>query len=321
MTDVQARDARRTPPSGPQLSAGAKRVLRIAGTILFLVSLTYVGLFAAQNWHAIEPLPRLRLGCLALAAGLYALAHGPSSAAWILSLRAMGQPIPFLTGLKIGLTTQVGKYMPGNVAHYFARAGLAATCGVRVASSGIATLFEILAALIAASLTAAAAVLLDPAPMNAIHMTFRGATTPSTALIAGAVLANVSLARIMKVSPTGLLAAVGCLAINFILAGLSFLAVISAISGTSPSPAAVIGIFTVAWAAGYVVPGAPAGLGVREAILVSWLGPIIGPGPALAGTLLHRMITAGVDALVALAAYGWLRSTRTPHNGTAILIA
>ena len=279
------------------------------GMLLLLLSLGYVGLFAVRNRQAIEPLPQIDVGLLTVAAGLYALAHGPSSAAWILSLRAMGQPIPFLTGVKIGLTTQVGKYLPGNVAHYFARAGLAAASGVRVTSSGIATLLEILAAVVAASVTAATALSLDPAPMKAVHLL--GATpAPSFVLIAVVLLVIGALLRFIKVSPAGLLAAIACLVTNFVLAGLSFLAVVSAITGTTPSPAAMIGIFAVAWVAGYLVPGAPAGFGIREAILVTWLGPIVGAGPAVAAPLIHRMITAGVDAAAALAGFAWLRAMR-----------
>jgi hypothetical protein len=298
-----------TPPpaGGYGLGPRARKALHFAGLALFLVSLTYVGVFAARNWQSIEQTPPLDYDRLALAGVLYALAHPFSAAAWVLGLRGLRQAIPFIAGIRIALATQVGKYLPGNVAHYFARAALAAASGVKVASSGIATLVEILAALLAASLVASVAMLFDPAPIAALHMALaRSAALPIAVAALAAIGAGFVLYR-FKVPAVAVLAATACLMVNFAFAGLSFLAVVSALSGSFLSPAAMIGIFSIAWAAGYLVPGAPAGIGIREAILVAWLGPIIGAGPAIACSLLHRVITALVDAMVALLSYGWLR--------------
>ena len=55
------------------------------------------------------------------------------------------------------------------------------------------------------------------------------------------------------------------------------------------------GIFALAWVAGFLTPGAPGGLGVREAILVAALDPIYGGAPALAVTVCLRLVTTAGD--------------------------
>ena len=57
------------------------------------------------------------------------------------------------------------------------------------------------------------------------------------------------------------------------------------------------GLFSLAWIAGFLTPGAPAGLGIREAILVAALGATYGAGIAVGLTLLLRMVTLRGDGL------------------------
>jgi glycosyltransferase 2 family protein len=59
-------------------------------------------------------------------------------------------------------------------------------------------------------------------------------------------------------------------------------------------------LFAVAWLAGYLVPGAPAGLGVREAMMLLLLTPLIGPGPAVGLGITLRVTTTIGDAVAFL---------------------
>ena len=56
-------------------------------------------------------------------------------------------------------------------------------------------------------------------------------------------------------------------------------------------------IFTVAWIAGTLSFGAPAGAGVREAILTWQLTPLLGPTHAAAAAVALRVITTAGDLL------------------------
>ena len=54
-----------------------------------------------------------------------------------------------------------------------------------------------------------------------------------------------------------------------------------------------------AWVVGFVIPGASAGVGVREAVVILVLSPAVGAGDAAAIAAIYRIVTAGGDALLA----------------------
>jgi uncharacterized membrane protein YbhN (UPF0104 family) len=56
-------------------------------------------------------------------------------------------------------------------------------------------------------------------------------------------------------------------------------------------------LFAIAWIAGYLVPGAPGGLGVREAMMVMVLSPVLGAGAAVGLSLTLRLTTTLGDAV------------------------
>lgn len=55
--------------------------------------------------------------------------------------------------------------------------------------------------------------------------------------------------------------------------------------------------FCVAWASGFMIPGAPGGLGVREGMLITLLSPLWGDGNAIASAMLFRFIAVAGDVL------------------------
>lgn len=286
-------------------------VMKVLAFGFVLLSLGFIAAFSVRNWAAIESLGRPAAGPVTLALLFYLIAHPVTACGWIIGVRGLGQRLPFSTGMKIAFVSQLGKFLPGNVAHYLARAGLAAANGVTLSKSGLATILEVLAALLAATAVSSIAILIDPSPLKVIDARFSGqAAIPLLLGLAVFVITTFGLRR-AGIKARHLLAASACLAVNFILVGLSFLSVIFALSGVAPSPAAIIGIYAIAWVAGYLVPGAPAGLGVREAVLVAWLSPIVGPGLAIGCAILHRLVTAFADGLAGLTGYAWTRLARS----------
>jgi hypothetical protein len=65
-----------------------------------------------------------------------------------------------------------------------------------------------------------------------------------------------------------------------------------------PSFALLLGAVTVSWIAGFVVIGAPAGVGVREVAFVALAGPSLGDAHALVLIGLFRIVTFAGDALL-----------------------
>lgn len=70
-------------------------------------------------------------------------------------------------------------------------------------------------------------------------------------------------------------------------------------------PGSLLAAFALAWTAGLVIPGVPAGLGVFELVLVLWLGGLVSDEAALLATALaYRVASTMGDALAAAAAWG-----------------
>lgn len=59
----------------------------------------------------------------------------------------------------------------------------------------------------------------------------------------------------------------------------------------------IIAVFSLAWVGGYIVPGAPGGMGVREAIMIIMLSPIYGESMIVLSSIILRAITVAGDTL------------------------
>lgn len=75
----------------------------------------------------------------------------------------------------------------------------------------------------------------------------------------------------------------------------------------------VAGAVALAWAGGYLVLVMPAGLGVREGLLVLLLGPRFGTGPVVALAAGSRLISVGIDVTLT-ALWAWWRAA-PPASG------
>ena len=54
---------------------------------------------------------------------------------------------------------------------------------------------------------------------------------------------------------------------------------------------AFVSIYSVAWVTGFITPGAPAGMGIRETVLSAGLSPFVGIPDALFLTLVYRVVS------------------------------
>ena len=85
----------------------------------------------------------------------------------------------------------------------------------------------------------------------------------------------------------------------FIGSGLLVVALCKSLAGAN-RVMELIGIGSAAWLVGFVVPGAPGGLGVREAVLIAGLSAVALPATeATAVALAYRFVTMVGDVLVA----------------------
>lgn len=251
---------------------------------------------------------------------LYAALVPLTALAWMWLLRALGQPVGFATTGPILAATQFGKYLPGNVAHHLGRVAMSKLRGLSVPrtllSMGYETLFVLLACSHASALT-----LLWAPPAALVDWPLAGWRGPLIVAVSlSALLVMVAaphlagwLARRRSASETidsqipairpGWHVAGACYlvyALNFVLVGIGLWLVALSLPTNavgSVGPVFFIGAFAASWVLGFLAPGAPAGLGVREALLAVWFGGVLGPADAVAVIVMLRIATTLGDLL------------------------
>lgn len=242
-----------------------------------------------------------------LAMLLYAAAIAISAINWFLLLRVAGIAPRFRDSLLILLTSQFGKYLPGNVAQHLGRIALAKRYGYEIPRVLFSMVVEITLMIEGSVLFIILALWLTPEPFPGIERLGGGpalagltAITVVVALIATAWWKWKYGAVTTSLYPKLLVfAGVVCLnAAALSLLGAATMVLAVDIFGVSGRDVFFFGaVTTLSWLAGFLAPGAPAGLGVREAMMVALLGPAIGARGALGVTLTFRAVSVITDGL------------------------
>lgn len=289
--------------------------LAIVGGAVFLA-------YAVSSIQLADLLPHLTwktLLALVAAAFLYSLTVPISAWAWRHLLAAMGTRRRLVEMNVILLTTQIGKYVPGNVGHHIGRVGLALSHGIpsRVLFASIA--YETFFLLLAGVLTGLVAALVSSNGI-AVLGHHRGVLEIAVVIavmgllmvpVLGRLLPRLLSALLPKLSLTELDLRLGIKPCLLAFAGYTsaYLAIGSGIGVLSttlfPSDlqdyALLTAAFAIAWVVGFVTPGAPAGIGIREGVLALILGAPLGPGNASILVLALRVATTLGDILCFLA--------------------
>jgi hypothetical protein len=292
-----------------------KRAATIAGGLLCVAAaglLVMRGIALRDSLGA--RLSQTSAAAFAAALGLYLVGSILLAFAWVVLVRVASAGRPRVAPLlRAHLRAQVAKYLPGNVFHFAYRHVSARREGVAHASLATALGLEA-ALLLAAAAMIAIGVAADPR-LDALVPWARTsvAFVPLLGLLAWLALAMVAprfgvpsapLSR--RAPPLALVLAIDFA--FFLLAGAA-LRELCAQPDLLPF-GAWCGWLSLAWIVGYVTPGAPAGLGLREAVLALGLAPALGDADALALALLYRLVTVTADGLVAGAGFLAWRETR-----------
>lgn len=302
------------------MEARWKGVAVWGGRFILLVALVFVAFEIQRHWNGISgwrPSASQLSLILALsvpyALSLLLLAEGWHRIVNLFASEPRSRTFPSFC------VTQVAKYLPGNVAHLIGR-GLYLR-GNAVSDGGIvkATLLELAVIPLGAAVTIVCLGSLgffsDLVPWLP-RIAWYGSAAILCCAIGLAVLfpdrvPGIALRQIHKVLP-----AVGLAAIFMLCLGGTFAAVFNLLS---EAPAAVLaGAGIVAWLVGYLTPGAPGGIGTREATLIALLSFLNQEDTVLIATAMFRVVTTLGDVLLFLGS--WLKEPRrtalgqTPHN-------
>ncbi len=284
------------------------RLLRWLGGVAVVLSLVLLSRQALRHAGELPPIEwRPALFGVGLATlGLYLLARLLQALAWRWLLAAAGQPSRWWQLLRIGLLTEVGKYVPSNLAHYAGRVELLHRQGPSRALVLRTMVQEVALLVVAALAVAGAAAWWWPAvlaPLTA-HLP-RGRIAIALAGLAVLVLGlgwfgwrgRRPEPRRLGRTALRLLPCCGLYGLFLILNGLPLGLLAGSLYGLSVPWGALIGVWAVAWVVGFATPGAPAGLGVRDLLLLTALSGFWGSGPALAITAGHRLLLTVADGL------------------------
>lgn len=268
---------------------------RKVGVLVGVVAIIASGLYIASVWRHqdLQAFTSARaVAGLAVGAGFYLVGVIATAGAWRLLLREVGIDKPWGELAGILAVTQVGKYLPGNVAQHVGRATMGFSRGITPARFALTVGIEVGLLSLASAVVGIVALLFSSASLTAfsghtwmlVTGVIVGAPLAVLALIAtvrfGPALARRYVPRIagifdsaLRVSPRALGAAFATYCLVYLVFGLGIVLMARMLLPGVPQDAwLLVGSFALAWIIGFITPGAPAGLGVREGAIMLLLG-------------------------------------------------
>lgn len=299
---------------------------RSAGPVGVLVKWIWIGLvvvavvaFAiARRQVIVQDLARFSAPDLGAVAALLVLGKLGMNAAMLLATRHCAIPVSRRDGFYMYNLAQLAKYVPGSIWQFVSRIAMLRDRQAPAAAIRDSILAE-------NGWVVGSALLIGVVLLGLAQPTFflrlldaLGRVPPALVVPLGVVLL-LALAGVLTVAQPGLRrrssrlvpwlirlrpswSAWSCLLFGWFALGTSFWLCLRPFLGAGPAWPAVIGVYCLAWVAGYLVPFAPAGLGVREVVLALALDPFIAADTSLVVVAVHRVLYLLIEVLLALVA-------------------
>jgi uncharacterized membrane protein YbhN (UPF0104 family) len=307
----------------------------------FVATLALVAYFAWFAAHAfdVEALKALRYprvaAAMLLAVLLYATIIPVSAFAWQRLLRQQGESWRTRELARMMGLTQLAKYIPGNVAQLVSRAALALRAGMNSRVYAISLLQESVLAVAASLIVGFGMLALSASGLAQLPYAARGPVVVLgiTSAVVVLVLCSFELpARELRAHRRWWVRAIGhagglpgaavglpalaAYCINFLVIGLAIWIIAQALQlPTSVDFAMLTAAFALSWTLGYLAPGAPAGIGVRDATMLLLMGSVAADAQLLLLVLLVRIMTTLGDGVCFVVA--WLGARNAEITRTA----
>ena len=323
------------------MNADSKRRLKLVAKLLVLaIVLLFVEKSIRDGWNKLQEkidldlwsFDRLSWAWLAAAAGLYVLGQLPNGLFWRRILVALGAPVPLGTTLRAFYIGHLGKYVPGKAMVVVMRTGLLVPHGAKPATAAVAVFYETLTMMAVGSLVSAVII----AARFRDHLDWLAATAAMVVVTGLPVVPPVftRIVRILRVGRAEEAAASGeigrlggtalvggwlLVTIGWVLSGASIAATLRAAGFAGDTHLFDQLTVCTAAAALSVVVGflsfIPGGFFVREAVLVTFLGPTYGEDAALVAAVLVRLVWLVAELSVSVILY--MSGTRPPGAESA----
>ncbi|CAE6967211.1 hypothetical protein ACOMICROBIO_NCLOACGD_05592 [Vibrio sp. B1ASS3] len=223
----------------------------------------------------------------ALCVLLYAFGNLLLARAWGLLLSGLGSQLKRDSVIWVFGVSQLAKYLPGNVFQFANRQIIGVEQGINNHTLLKSSAWEVGLMIVTAS------------TFSTFLITYYFPSLTWLSVVSFFTLNTVISGILLRISSIDCVKALGLYLIFFTLSGSLFSAVylsLSAHDGVGQW-SQLIAYFVIAWLAGFLTPGAPAGLGVREAVLLVLLGTTAHQETLLLAVLLSRIITVFGDLL------------------------
>ncbi len=276
-----------------------KKILHWGGSLLAVAGIAFVALRMRSYADSIDLSVYGFASYMILAA--CALVYGGAefllAKSWHFVLKFLNLHVNAVWALHTYGTSQLAKYVPGNIFHFAGRQALGMAKGLPgmpLLRSTVTELFVQLAAGAFFAFMALPGYFAWISPLMALFLF----------IIASAIACLLIRKLFGRFMVFAFLSDIGFLLIS----GLAFTVVLQlSLGGSLPDNIdrlTVCGAFVIAWLAGFVVPGAPAGAGVRELVLLFFLKGKVPEAELLLAVIVSRAVTVAGDVIMyALSAF------------------
>lgn len=300
------------------------RVLRLAGFVVVLVSFYFIG---QRFWMVRAELSTLDVSRVWLPAAVGVLVYTGAgyllAESWRRLLGWFGETkINWRTCYRIYAQSQIAKYLPGNVFHVGGRHLMGRKVEMEHVALAGAAFYEILGLIsMGGSIALVSFVVFQSSNQVAFSVWFLLVGILAFPFVFNALAAKVSSLQRFRTAASArdvfryLVPVYILYIIYFLVTGGILLGIVYSTSVIAPSEKlwaipVVLSAFAVSWIAGWITPGAPAGVGVREVVLVSILATFTGEADSLMAALILRVVTLLGDFLFFLTSF----VIREPHQ-------
>ena len=299
-----------------------KRYLNYFGNALALASMVFLVVKIVNHLDEIPEFQGRIQSFLILSSALlfFVVVMYYMSYVWVVLLRGGGIALPLKDAYVIMGKSQIGKYLPGNIFHFVGRVVL----GTRQGISTEAILLSMGIEAVAIALTAATIAFIGlvggdiQVPWFSQLLAQEDMLLLKLSITVGIVVAFLLplssyrvrtwlKPRLAYLHPGRIAVAIVIYALVLMLHGVVIVILLNglwSVQTAIPWYRFSFG-FSLAWLLGFIVPGVPSGIGIREAVFVGLFGKEIGEGLVVGLAVVLRVITSVSDLLTFGIAY-WL---------------